>query len=273
MSTNTDGPSRPHKLSEIEYKSVLNAADTPRDKLLVFLLWHTGMRSMEVAGFRKAWFHEEDNVVTIPADSNKSMQPREIPLSEEIARELQGYVEDFDEDGLDMTVASVAYRVRELGRRVGIENLNPMAFRRAAVNRLRNGKSSRDSLRQSSNEPTGRNSETTILLANTSLKTGIDIDNISLIMSIEKFDQLASEYLNSLEGSRAQPTLMNIELVLNSFRNWISTQATGVERIDLFLMLRGYLQSLVHRSSANSFAHKVSILWGFIDWIFEREFE
>jgi len=115
-----------------EYRAVLSRAKSPRDRLVVELLWCSGMRVSEIARLSPADVNLSDGYVVIR--EAKSREPRLAPLSVNACRLLRRYEAVRETSLLGMTRTAIQLLMKRLGAP------SPHAWRRGwAVDSLRQG--------------------------------------------------------------------------------------------------------------------------------------
>ena len=78
-------------LDVYEYKDILDATETLREKLIIQILWETGMRRAELAETTLQKVHLEDQEIKV--DNKKNPKTRTIPYSAELQPTLREWIE------------------------------------------------------------------------------------------------------------------------------------------------------------------------------------
>jgi integrase/recombinase XerD len=146
----------PRVLSPAEVQTILDGCGRLRDRLLLAVLYDTGMRIGEVLGLRHNDFAAAEQEVTVRRRDNdngaraKSVSSRTIPVSAELIRLYADYLHDeygdLDSDyvfvnlwgrprGHALTYAGVYDLVRRLRRKTGID-FDPHWLRHTAATRM-----------------------------------------------------------------------------------------------------------------------------------------
>jgi len=114
-----------------EYRTALRSVVTPRDRLVIELLWCTGMRVSELARLDVDDVNPGERFAVVR--QSKSGKPRLVPLSEPACRLIRRHSPD---EGLLLGMS--AHAIQQMLRRVGAPS--PHAWRRGwAVHALRSG--------------------------------------------------------------------------------------------------------------------------------------
>ena len=143
LSTNPDEkvlpPRRQKKLLPVISKDQLNIlvshALTERDKVVLNLLWHSGMRLSEVANVKAGDFNGEEGTVIVLGKGNRYRK----------ALAGNGTVRDWfkNHDSLEITADGMSTMLKRLGKAAGIK-CNPHSFRRGfAVHQVKSGLSNK----------------------------------------------------------------------------------------------------------------------------------
>ena len=125
-------------LSPEELDALVNAAETPQERALVYLLLHTGIRIGEVEGLKVSDIVNGELTVTGKTGRRQvTLQPQ----MEKMLRDLANANGDiwWDDNG-QLSLGQIEYRYRKIAIRAGISELGPHALRHTfATTWLRNG--------------------------------------------------------------------------------------------------------------------------------------
>ena len=125
-------------LTAEEVDALVNAVETPQERVLVYLLLDTGIRIGEVEGLKVADI--VDGELTVDGKSGE----RQVTLQPEMEQMMRDLANEFgdiwwDKDGA-LSLGQLEYRYRKIAKRAGLRYLGPHALRHTyATMWLRNG--------------------------------------------------------------------------------------------------------------------------------------
>lgn len=132
-------------LSREQVKRIIDSAETTEEKLIVMLLYDLALRVGELVKLRWRDVRIEDGVCWVDTTRLKKGRKLRIPLAVDTCRTLLEYRARLEEYGrpprpddriIGYTERMIQYIVRRLGRKIGVDNLHPHAFRRARATHL-----------------------------------------------------------------------------------------------------------------------------------------
>jgi integrase/recombinase XerD len=118
--------------------AAVNASKRPRDRALIILMLHTGLRIGEVCQLKWAdlVIGERSGHVVVHGKGNKY---REVPLNATVRQALQDYLEDMDhprtyvfvsqKTGKSLTSRGVSFVVKKYAQKAGLSHLRPHDLR------------------------------------------------------------------------------------------------------------------------------------------------
>ena len=122
-------------ISKDQLNILVSHALTERDKVVLNLLWHSGMRLSEVANVKAGDFNGEEGTVIVLGKGNRYRK----------ALAGNGTVRDWfkNHDSLEITADGMSTMLKRLGKAAGIK-CNPHSFRRGfAVHQVKSGLSNK----------------------------------------------------------------------------------------------------------------------------------
>lgn len=130
-----------HCLNAAQIEALKGAAQTPLNRLLIYLLVSTGLRAAELCNVRIRDLHLEEGFLIV--DRGKGGKRRRVGLNQEVCNMLKEHLRTLPSQGPDafaflnklrekLTRDGLLNRIRRIGKRVGVE-VSPHALRRSFV--------------------------------------------------------------------------------------------------------------------------------------------